>query len=121
LFLGATLLAAATSIPDLFVSVKTSQRKLSTSSLTNPFGSNIFDLLVVLPAGVIVAGPVGLNYPRIIPMMMFLLFATVTFLVLARSGSELTNNGKVLLLLYVVFIIWIGTQYIGMGGPITAS
>lgn len=121
-FWGATILAAATSIPDLFVSVKAAQRKLSTASLTNAFGSNIFDLLVVLPVGVVVAGAVGFNYPRIMPMMMFLLFATVVFLVLARSGSELTNNnGKVLLMLYVGFIVWMGTEYIGVGGAITAS
>ena len=120
-FWGATILAAATSIPDLFVSVKAAKRKCSTSSLTNAFGSNIFDLLVVLPAGVIVAGAVGFNYPRIMPMMMFLLFATVTFLVLARNGSELTNNnGKILLLFYVGFIIWMGTQYIGVSQPIEA-
>ncbi|MEH6517856.1 MAG: sodium:calcium antiporter [Halioglobus sp.] len=121
-FWGATILAAATSIPDLFVSIKAAQRKLSTASLTNAFGSNTFDLLVVLPVGVIVAGAVGFNYPRIIPMMMFLIFATVTVLVLARSGFELTNNnGKVLLLLYVGFIVWMGMEYIGIGGPITAS
>jgi cation:H+ antiporter len=55
-------------------------------------------------------------------MMMFLIFATVTVLALARSGFELTNNnGKVLLLLYVGFIVWMGTQYIGIGGPIIAS
>lgn len=120
-FWGATILAAATSIPDLFVSVKAAQRKLSTASLTNAFGSNIFDLLVVLPAGVIIAGAVGFNYPQIIPMMMFLIFATVAFIVMARSGSELTNNnGKVLLVLYVGFIVWMGTKYIGIGGPITA-
>ncbi|WP_226989045.1 sodium:calcium antiporter [Paraglaciecola arctica] len=118
-FWGATILAAATSIPDLFVSVKAAKRKCSTASLTNAFGSNIFDLLVVLPAGVIVAGAVGFNYPRIMPMMMFLLFATVTFLVLARSGSELTNNnGKILLLIYVGFIIWMGMEYIGVAHPI---
>jgi len=41
---------------------------------------------------------------------------------LARSGFELTNNnGKVLLLLYVGFIIWMGTQYIGIGGPTAIS
>lgn len=121
-FWGATILAAATSIPDLFVSVKAAQRKLSTASLTNAFGSNIFDLLIVLPVGVIVAGAVGFNYPHIIPMMMFLLFATVFFLVLARSGSKLTNNnGKTLLLLYVVFIVWMGIEYIGVGNTITAS
>jgi cation:H+ antiporter len=116
-FLGATILAAATSIPDLFVSVKAAQRKLSTASLTNAFGSNIFDLLVVLPAGVIVAGAVNFNYPRIVPMLMFLIFATVTALVLARNGSELSNNnGKVLLLLYAGFIVWMGIKYIGIGG-----
>jgi cation:H+ antiporter len=121
-FWGATILAAATSIPDLFVSVKAAQRKLSTASLTNAFGSNIFDLLVVLPVGVVVAGAVGFNYPRIIPMIMFLLFSTVVFMVLARSGSELTNNnGKILLVLYAGFIVWMGTQYIGVGGPITAN
>jgi cation:H+ antiporter len=121
-FWGATILAAATSIPDLFVSVKAAQRKLSTASLTNAFGSNIFDLLVVLPAGVIIAGAVGFNYPRIIPMMMFLVFATVAFIIMARSRSELTNNnGKVLLLLYLGFIIWMGTEYIGIGGAIIVS
>ena len=121
-FWGATILAAATSIPDLFVSVKAAQRQQSTASLTNAFGSNTFDLLVVLPAGVLVAGAVGFNYPRIVPMMIFLIFATVTVLVLARSGFELTNNnGKVLLLLYAGFIIWMATQYIGIGGSIVAS
>lgn len=120
-FWGATILAAATSIPDLFVSVKAAQRKLSASSLTNAFGSNIFDLLVVLPAGVIIAGTVSFNYPRIIPMMMFLIFATVAFIIMARSSSELTNNnGKVLLLMYVGFIIWMGIKYIGINGTVIA-
>jgi cation:H+ antiporter len=121
-FWGATILAAATSIPDLFVSVKAVQRKLGTASLTNAFGSNIFDLLVVLPAGVIIAGAVSFNYPRIIPMIMFLVFATVAFIIMARSSSELTNNnGKVLLLLYVGFIVWMGSEYIGVGGAITGN
>ncbi|MFT4823033.1 MAG: cation:H+ antiporter [Halioglobus sp.] len=105
-FWVATIVAAATSIPDLF-------------GLTNGFGSNTFDLLVVLPAGVIVVGAVGFNCPRIVPMMMFLILAavTVTVLVPARNGVELTNNnGKLLLLLYVGFILGMGTEYIGTGG-----
>ena len=121
-FWGATILAIATSIPDLFVSINAAQRKLSTASLTNSFGSNTFDLLVVLPAGVFVAGAVGFNYSRIVPMMMFLIFATVAVLALARSGFELTNNnGKVLLLLYAGFIVWMGTEYVGVGGPAIAG
>ena len=41
--------------------------------------------------------------------------------VMARSSSELTNNnGKILLLLHVGFIVWMGIKYIGVGGTITA-
>ncbi|MEP1446860.1 MAG: sodium:calcium antiporter [Paraglaciecola sp.] len=110
-FWGATILAAATSIPDLFVSVKAAKRTVNAASLTNAFGSNVFDLLVVLPAGVLVAGAVVFHYPSVIPMLLFLLGATVFFLVVARNGSKLTNNnGKVLLLAYCAFVIWMGYE-----------
>ncbi len=110
-FWGATILAAATSIPDLFVSIKAAQRKLSTASLTNAFGSNTFDLLVVLPAGVLVVGVVSFDYHRIIPMLLFLVAATVAVLTLARRGFELTkDNGKILLWLYVAFLAWMGWE-----------
>lgn len=110
-FWGATILAAATSIPDLFVSVKAAKRKVNAASLTNAFGSNVFDLLVVLPAGVLVTGTVVFNFPNVLPMLMFLLGATVFFLVIARNGSKLTNNnGKTLLLAYCAFIIWMGFE-----------
>ncbi|MBU3002776.1 sodium:calcium antiporter [Paraglaciecola arctica] len=108
-FWGATILAAATSIPDLFVSVKAAKRKVNAASLTNAFGSNVFDLLVVLPVGVLVTGTVVFSFPNVLPMLVFLLGATVFFLVVARNGSKLTNNnGKILLLAYCAFIIWMG-------------
>ena len=110
-FWGATVLAAATIIPDLFVSVKAAQRKLSTASLTNALGSNTFDLLVVLPAGVLVVGVVTFDFDRIAPMIMFLVAATVAVLMLARSGFELTRgNGKILLFLYGAFIFWMAWE-----------
>lgn len=110
-FWGATILAAATSIPDLFVSIKAAQRKLSTASLTNALGSNTFDLLVVLPAGVLVVGVVTFDFDRIAPMIMFLVAATVAVLVMGRSGFELTRgNGKILLLLYGTFIFWMAWE-----------
>jgi cation:H+ antiporter len=67
----------------------------------------------VLSVGVIIASAVSFNYPRIIPMIMFLVFTTVAFVIMARSSSELTNNnGKVLLLLYIGFIVWMRMGYI---------
>jgi cation:H+ antiporter len=109
------LIAAATSIPDLFLSVRAARRTVSVSSLSNVLGSNIFDLLVVLPAGVLVAGTVIIDYPRMLPIMAFLIFATVVMLVLARRGFALSKrDGVVLLSLYAVFIAWMTAGSFGV-------
>lgn len=109
------LIAAATSIPDLFLSVRAARRTVSVSSLSNVRGSNIFDLLVVLPAGVLVAGTVIIDYPRMLPIMAFLIFATVVMLVLARRGFALSKrDGVVLLSLYAVFIAWMTAGSFGV-------
>lgn len=114
-FWGATMIAAATSVPDLFLSIRAARRKISISSLANAVGSNIFDLLVVLPAGVLAAGTVIINYPRILPMMAFLILATVVMLVLARRDFALTNrDGIVLLTLYAGFIAWMALESFGV-------
>jgi cation:H+ antiporter len=114
-FWGATMIAAATSIPDLFLSVRAARRTVSVSSLSNVLGSNIFDLLVVLPAGVLVAGTVIIDYPRMLPIMAFLIFATVVMLVLARRGFALSRrDGVVLLSLYAVFIAWMTAGSFGV-------
>jgi len=106
---------AATSIPDLFLSVRAARRTVSVSSLSNVLGSNIFDLLVVLPAGVLVAGTVIIDYPRMLPIMAFLIFATVVMLVLARRGFALSKrDGVVLLSLYAVFIAWMTAGSFGV-------
>jgi cation:H+ antiporter len=113
-FWGATMIAAATSVPDLFLSIRAARRKISISSLANALGSNIFDLLVVLPAGVLAAGTVIINYPRILPMMAFLVIATVIMLVLARRDFALTNrDGIVLLILYAGFITLMALESFG--------
>ena len=109
------LIAAATSIPDLFLSVRAARRTVSVSSLSNVLGSNILDLLVVLPAGVLVAGTVIIDYPRMLPIMAFLIFATVVMLVLARRGFALSKrDGVVLLSLYAVFIAWMTAGSFGV-------
>lgn len=114
-FWGATMIAAATSVPDLFLSIRAARRDICISSLANALGSNIFDLLVVLPAGVLAAGTVIINYPRILPMMAFLMLATVVMLVLARRDFALTNrDGIVLLTLYAGFIALMALESFGV-------
>ena len=53
---GVTVIAAATSLPDAFVSVRAASADASVTSLTNVLGINIFNLLVAIPVGVLLAG-----------------------------------------------------------------
>ena len=72
-FLRGMTIVAAAPVPDTFVSVRASVLGRDESSLSNVFGSNVFDLLVAVPLGVIVAGSIVVNFTQIVPMMMFLI------------------------------------------------
>jgi cation:H+ antiporter len=112
---GATILAAGTSLPDAIVSVRAARTHGGEVSLTNVLGSNIFDLLIALPAGVLVAGAVVIDYAAAAPMMGFLTLATVVFFAMLRTGSRLRRSeGLVLLALYGLFVTWIGLETAGL-------
>ena len=109
---GMTIVAAATSVPDTFVSVRASVLGRDESSLSNVFGSNVFDLLVAVPLGVIVAGSIVVNFTQIVPMMMFLILATVVMLVfMLKHGNH--HENLVMMLLYVAFGIWMTLEAFG--------
>lgn len=110
-FWGITVIAAATSLPDLFLSVKAAQRPVGISSLSNVIGSNVFDLLVALPIGVLAVGVVVVDLSRALPMLGFLTIATVVLLVFMRRDFRLsTRESIVLMILYVAFLAWVGLE-----------
>jgi cation:H+ antiporter len=105
---GLTVVAAGTSIPDTFVSVAAARVGNASVSLANVFGSNIFALLVALPAGVLAAGSVTVDLGTVVPMMTFLIFASVAVFAVLRTELELTSRESYLLLgLYGLFIAWL--------------
>jgi len=53
---GITIIAAATSLPDTLVSVRSAKADKGITSLGNVLGSNTFDLLVAIPIGVLIVG-----------------------------------------------------------------
>lgn len=89
---GLTVIAAGTSLPDAFVSVRAAQRDADVTSLTNVLGSTTFDLLVAIPVGVLLAGTATVGFLAAIPTMGFLAFATIVFVVFTRTGLELTDR-----------------------------
>jgi cation:H+ antiporter len=114
---GLTVVAAGTSIPDTFVSIAAARVGNSSVSLANVFGSNVFALLVALPAGVLVAGTVTVNLATVVPMMTFLTFASVAFFAVLRTEMMLTSRESYLLLgLYLVFVAWLVAESLDVTG-----
>jgi len=108
---GITVVAAGTSVPDAFVSVRAAQSGNAVTSVANVLGSNVFDLLVCIPAGVLVAGTVVINYSVAAPMMGVLIFATLIVFLVMRSQMVLTTTEAWALIgVYLVFVLWVSVE-----------
>ncbi|MFC6953443.1 sodium:calcium antiporter [Halorubellus litoreus] len=109
---GMTVIAAGTSLPDALVSIRAAKAGESATSLANVLGSNVFDLLVAVPAGILVAAAVGnavvIDFAIAVPMMTALTVATVFLFTLLRTDLHLTNREAYFLLgAYAVFVAWL--------------
>ena len=112
---GLTVIAAGTSLPDAIVSVRAARNHDSVTSLTNVLGSNTFNLLVAIPVGVLLSGSATINFLAAIPTMGFLAFATLVFVVFARTDLELTDREAYGFLgLYAVFLVWMTLESAGV-------
>ncbi|MEO1760883.1 MAG: sodium:calcium antiporter [Cyanobacteria bacterium J06629_18] len=105
---GITVIAAATSLPDAFVSIRAAQRGDSIICLANVLGSNIFDLLVAIPVGIMIAGASIIDFAVAAPMMGVLTLATIVLFAMLRTGLVLSKKECVVLLgIYGLFVVWI--------------
>jgi cation:H+ antiporter len=112
---GLTVVAAGTSIPDAFVSIKAAKEGKGVTSVANIFGSNTFDLLIAIPIGVLIAGTAVINFSRGAPLMAFLIFATIILFTFTRTDLEITKTESVLLLVcYLLFVVWMGLETAGI-------
>ncbi len=112
---GLTVVAAGTSLPDLVVSYREAEKDEGAVSMSNVLGSNIFDLLVAVPAGILLAGAATISYSAAVPMFGFLTLSTLILFTTMRTGLKLDRNEAYLLLMvYAVFILWIIGETFGI-------
>jgi len=112
---GVTVVAAVTSLPDAFVSQRAARRGETAVSLGNVLGSNIFDLLVAIPAGVLVAGVTVVDFTVAAPLMGMLTLATVVLFAAMRTRVTLSRREAwILLSLYATFLAWAGAESFGV-------
>lgn len=111
---GLTVIAIVTSLPDTFVSLRLARRGRGVVSLSNVLGSNIFDLLVAVPAGVLIAGATPVDFGVAAPLMGMLTVATMILFATMRTDLRLDLWEAWLLLgIYGIFILWVVLETLG--------
>ncbi|WP_254279228.1 sodium:calcium antiporter [Haloarcula marina] len=120
--LGVTILAAATSLPDTLVSVRAARDNRGVTSLANVLGSNTFDLLVAIPAGVLLVGAWTVDFAMAVPMFGVLTAATVLLFTTLRTDLALsTVESYALLGTYLAFVAWVVAETVGAIGGVLPS
>jgi len=108
---GVTVVAIATSLPDALVSVKAARGDHDVASISNVVGSNTFDLLVIIPVGVLIVGSARVDFSIAAPMLACLVAATALFFVLLRTDLVLSRReAYALLAAYAAFVVWISAE-----------
>jgi cation:H+ antiporter len=112
---GVTIIAAATSLPDGLVSVRTAREGKHVTSLGNVLGSNTFDLLVAIPLGVLILGTVPVDFAVAVPMFGVLTLATILLFAVLRTDLTMTGvESYALLGAYGVFVAWVVAESAGV-------
>ncbi len=119
---GMTVVAAATSIPDTLISIKASQAGRQDASISNVLGSNVFDLLVAVPVAILIGGAVTVSFSQTVPMMGFLMIATIFMLAFMRRDMKLTVAEAIWMMgLYLGFGIWMTLEAFGITSVLGVS
>lgn len=112
---GLSVVAAGTSIPDAFVSIRKARKGDAVTSLANVLGSNIFDLLVCIPMGVLIAGATVINFSVAAPLMGALTLATLLLFSFMRTDLILSEKESWALIgLYLLFLVWMTLENFGV-------
>ena len=131
IFVAVVLSAAATSVPDTIISIKDARKGNYDDAVSNALGSNIFDIafalgLPILLYNVIYGNTMILNRDVLAftqEVWVFLLLSTVLALAIMLTGKYFNRRKAFLLLgIYVLFLIFVGTQVTeglqGIGQPL---
>lgn len=115
-FIGVTLLAAATSLPELTTSIAAVRIGAYTMAISNIFGSNLIMLVLVLPADMLYrAGPILQDASRTVSLALgFGLIVTAIYLIglIVRKKPRIGAIGLDSMLVLLAFIASLVAYYI---------
>lgn len=104
--IGLTIVSIGTSLPELFVSIKSAISGHSDMAIGNVIGSNIANLLLILGMSTIIRSVSFKRETRLIEIPMCLAI-TIIFMMICNFGQNVTRFEAIfLLVLFVLFIIY---------------
>ncbi|RCV91118.1 calcium/sodium antiporter [Billgrantia montanilacus] len=117
LVIGLTVVAIGTSLPELAACVASALKGHHDLAIGNIIGSNLFNLLAVLPIPALLApGPVdAAAASRDYPVMLLLTLAMAMLLLWQRHGRIQRLPGGLLLAIYLAYLGWLALA--GNGSP----
>lgn len=115
LMIGLTVVAIGTSLPELTACIASALKRHHDIAIGNIIGSNLFNLLAVLPIpGLLAPGPVDpAASSRDYPVMLTLTLILGMLLLWNRKGSIGRLPGGLLALGYVAYLAWLGFRQFG--------
>ena len=108
-FLGATIIAAGTSLPELAVSLSAIRRKRSDVALGNILGANFTDLTLVLGVAILL-NPLSASLLSVPLLFVFALLSNAVLFIFLQKEKIGKPQGAVLLLIYALFVLLMGAS-----------
>lgn len=113
--ISVTVLSILSSLPDLLVGIRMGEDDERKAAISNVFGTNTFNFLIVLPVGAVIAGGVTLTFTSTVPLVIFLFYSTLVVSTLAATDFEITQlEAYMMLFFYVLFVSWMVAESLGI-------
>jgi cation:H+ antiporter len=107
IFIGISLVAVGTSLPELSVSVSAARKGYGDIAVANVIGSNIANIFLILGVSAFVF-PVSIQRITLLFIAPFMIFMTILLLIFIKSQWELRRiEGVVFLVLYATFMTFL--------------
>lgn len=105
-FIGLTIVALGTSLPELVTSVVAARKGECDLSLGNAIGSNIFNILLVLGSSAALH-PIVVNPFTIYDTIFFIVSSIIVYLFAVHKKEVSRREGVLMIPLYILFFIYI--------------
>ena len=105
-FIGLTIVAIGTSLPELVTSIVATRKGDSGLALGNAIGSNIFNILLILGVSAVIT-PITLDVTAVYDTFILIIASLVVYIAAISKREIRRSEGALFLLVYLMFFVYI--------------